>query len=130
MADDVQDMRYLWRLALQEDHMLEVVGEASDGHAALEAVRTLKPDVLVLDLAMPGLDGLQVLAAVRRQQLQTQVVVASAFSVSRFGPLVTELGAAGYFEKGGSAADLRAMVKAAWRGSAGSALRCRTRRCA
>jgi DNA-binding NarL/FixJ family response regulator len=69
--------------------------------------------VLVLDLAMPGMDGLQVLSSVRAQHPQTRVVVASALAAERFEALVTELGAAGYFEKGNSSADLRAMVKSA-----------------
>jgi DNA-binding NarL/FixJ family response regulator len=76
-------------------------------------VEALRPDVLLLDLAMPGVDGLQVLRSMRARHPQTRVVVASAFAAGRFEALVTELGAAAYFEKGNSGAELRAMVRTA-----------------
>jgi len=59
---------------------LELVGEADDGRVALEQIRSLAPAVALIDLKMPGLDGLQVLNAVHRDRLPTVVVVLSAHS--------------------------------------------------
>src|SRR3954468_2389302 len=56
----------------------EIVGEASDGHAALEAATVLKPDVVVLDLNLPGMDGLEVCRRIRQALPQTQVVMLTA----------------------------------------------------
>ena len=72
-------MRRLLRQAL-ETAGLTVVGEAADGDEALALCRRHRPEVLTLDLAMPGRDGIGVLSALRRTDLPTVVVVVSAFS--------------------------------------------------
>ncbi|MEA2154237.1 MAG: two-component system, chemotaxis family, protein-glutamate methylesterase/glutaminase, partial [Solirubrobacteraceae bacterium] len=79
VADDSGFMRRLLRQAL-ETAGLDVVGEAADGDEALVLCRSLRPDVLTLDLAMPGRDGIAVLAALRTTSLPTVVLVVSAFS--------------------------------------------------
>jgi two-component system, chemotaxis family, protein-glutamate methylesterase/glutaminase len=79
IADDSGFMRRLLRQAL-ETAGLEVVGEAADGDEALALCRRHRPDVLSLDLAMPGRDGIGVLVALRTMNLPTVVVVVSAFS--------------------------------------------------
>lgn len=113
IADDVEAIRFLWRTFLEEDHDVEVVGEAADGSAAIEGVKALKPDVLVLDLSMPGRDGLEVLCEIAETTPETGVVVASGFSSSRVAEVALGLGAAAYFEKGEAPEELRTMVKAA-----------------
>jgi len=79
IADDSGFMRRLLRQAL-ETAGVSVVGEAADGDEALALCRRHRPDVLTLDLAMPGRDGIGVLAALRTTDLTTVVVVVSAFS--------------------------------------------------
>ena len=79
IADDSGFMRKLLRQAL-ETAGLQVVGEAADGDEALALCHEHKPDVLSLDLAMPGRDGIGVLAALRDTNLPTVVLVVSAFS--------------------------------------------------
>ena len=79
VADDSGLMRRLLRQAL-ETAGLHVVGEAADGDEALALCRRHRPDVLTLDLAMPGRDGIGVLGALRTMDLPTVVVVVSAFS--------------------------------------------------
>jgi two-component system chemotaxis response regulator CheB len=79
VADDSGLMRRLLRQAL-ETAGLDVVGEAADGDEALALCRRHRPDVLTLDLAMPGRDGIGVLEALRTMDLPTVVVVVSAFS--------------------------------------------------
>lgn len=113
IADDVEAIRRLWTIYLEEDPAVEVVGEAADGDEVLAGVRATRPDVLVLDLSMPKRDGLEVIPVVRTTSPDTAIVVASSFSRARIAPLASELGAVAYFEKGGSPEEFRAIVKRA-----------------
>jgi two-component system chemotaxis response regulator CheB len=79
VADDSTFMRRLLAQALR-DAGFEVVGEASDGDEALALYRDLRPDAMTLDLAMPGMDGIGVLRALRGERSSLPVVVVSAFS--------------------------------------------------
>lgn len=79
VADDSRLMRRVLSQTLR-DSGYDVVGEAEDGDAALELCRAAQPDVMTLDLAMPGLDGMGVLRTLRRDGLDIPVVVVSAFS--------------------------------------------------
>lgn len=113
VVDDVAGMRVLWRAILEEHPDIIVVGEAADGEGALKGVRQLQPDVLLLDLSMPGRDGLEVIPAVPAASPRTAVVVASGFSASRMARTALELGAAAYFEKGAPSEQLVRVVLAA-----------------
>ncbi len=77
---------------IKERPDLELIAEAADGPDALEAIRELRPDVAVIDIKMPRLDGLRVAAAVARDKLPTKVVILSAFVES---PVVFKALAAG-----------------------------------
>ena len=110
IADDVEAMRVLWRQFLTEDSDVEVVGEAADGDEALAGVRETVPDVLLLDLSMPKLDGLEVIRALREELPQVAIVVASGFAAARLRPLALDLGAVAYFEKGSPPDLLREVV--------------------
>jgi DNA-binding NarL/FixJ family response regulator len=114
IADDIAALRALWRQFLGDDPDIEIVGEASDGAEAIDGVRKTRPDVLVLDLSMPRVDGLQVIRTLRAEQAETRIVVASGFASARLAPLALELGATSYFEKGGSAVALRHAVREAY----------------
>src|ERR1044071_1804801 len=78
VADDHPVFRDGVVLALKRRPEFEVVGDAHDGRTALEEIRALRPDVALLDVQMPGLDGHTVLRAVRRDDLPTAVVLLSA----------------------------------------------------
>ena len=85
--------------AVRERPTLRLVGEASDGREALARIRELAPDVAVLDLKLPELDGLQIVRALRRDGVPSRVLMLSAFTD---GPVVHELlsaGAAGFLPK-------------------------------
>ena len=79
VADDHPLFREAVVRAVKERPEFELVGEAVDGRAALDAIRELRPDVAVLDVKMPELDGLRVLNAVKRDGLVTRVVLLSAY---------------------------------------------------
>ena len=79
VADDHPLFREAVVRAVKERPEFELVGEAADGRLALEAIRELQPDVALLDVKMPELDGLRVLNAVRRDGLETRVILLSAY---------------------------------------------------
>ena len=79
LVDDHEDVRTLVRLRLALDGRIEVVGEAADGVTAIALVTAKQPDAVVLDLALPGLDGLRAIPALRRTAPGTRIVVLSAF---------------------------------------------------
>ena len=75
VCDDVPELRDLLRFELEEDGDVEVVAEADDGPGALRAIAECLPDVVLLDLSMPNLDGLEVLQRLRRDGPKVRVVV-------------------------------------------------------
>ena len=86
---------------LDREDDFTVVGEAGDGRAGVEAAAEHQPDVVLLDIAMPVLDGLQALPLIRKNCPATVVVVLSGFgSDSRAAQKALELGAHGFLNKG------------------------------
>jgi DNA-binding NarL/FixJ family response regulator len=83
VCDDAPDMRALLRDALDADPALEVVGEAGDGSDALRLAAALQPDVVLLDIGMPGPDAADVIAGVRRAAPGTAIVVLSGYGPER-----------------------------------------------
>jgi two-component system nitrate/nitrite response regulator NarL len=79
VADDHPLFREAVVRAVRERPDFELVGEAADGRQALDLIRELRPAVAVLDLKMPGLDGLKILNALQRDEVGTRVVLLSAF---------------------------------------------------
>ena len=78
---------------------LEVVGTAGDGVEALEAIRNLKPDVVSLDIRMPGMSGIDVLRAIRRDRLSCTPIVLSGMADKIFRKKCLQLGAKYVFDK-------------------------------
>lgn len=95
---------------------LELVGEASDGRAALEQIRELAPDVAVIDVRMPELDGSAVLVALREEGLATNVVFLSAFLDSRTVYDAVASGAKAYLSKEAGSDEIADAIAAAARG--------------
>lgn len=100
LCDDVAAMRLVVRTVLELEPGLLVVGEAGDGRTALDEVERLQPDVLVLDLSLPELDGLEVLEELGARSPGTRVVVFSGFSAEQLGAAALARGARRYLEKG------------------------------
>ena len=104
-------------VAIVEGHPeLELAGEADDGRAALELIGSLRPDVAVLDLRMPNLDGIGVLKAVVREKLPTRVVLLSAEVRGSLAHQAVAEGAAGYLSKQARAPEIGAAILAVARG--------------
>ena len=99
VADDHPIYREGIVRAINERPDLELVGEAADGGQALEQIKALTPEVAVLDIRMPGLDGTQVLAAMRRDGLETHVLFLSAFMEPELTYRTVANGARGYLSK-------------------------------
>ena len=100
IADDVQDLRSMLRLALELSGRFTVVAEAMNGTHAVDLAAMYKPDLALLDLSMPELDGLEALPRIREVSPETRVVVLSGFEEARMGPMALAQGAVAYLEKG------------------------------
>lgn len=100
IADDNDGVRVLLRALLELEADFVVAGEAADGHTALRLVETESPDLLILDLAMPGMDGLQVLERLGEVDGDTRVLVYSGFASSEAEQAARALGARDYVVKG------------------------------
>ena len=74
VVDDHEVVRQGLRFVLEQEPDVEVVGECADGHAAVAAIRAVEPDVVLLDLVMPGLDGLGVLRAIEDRPRRPAVI--------------------------------------------------------
>lgn len=99
VADDHPIYREGIVRAIGERPDLELVGEAADGRDALEQIQRLNPEVAVLDIRMPGLDGTQVLSAMRRDGVETEVLFISAFMEPELAYKTVAAGARGYLSK-------------------------------
>ncbi len=102
VADDHPIYREGIVRAIGERPDLELVGEAADGREALEQIQRLNPEVAVLDIRMPGLDGTQVLSAMRRDGVETEVLFISAFMEPELAYKTVAAGARGYLSKDSS----------------------------
>lgn len=100
LVDDASDYRFLLREVIDREEEFEVVGEASDGPAAVEVASALEPDVVLLDVALPGMDGLEALPAIQAAAPEAAVVMLSAFGADRLAAEAVSLGARAYLEKG------------------------------
>jgi DNA-binding NarL/FixJ family response regulator len=106
LADDHQVVRQGLKALLQAERDFSVIGEAADGLQAIEAVERLAPDVLVLDLMMPGLGGLDVARRVSRHDPKTRIVVLSMHASEAYVLEALRCGASAYVVKDASAANL------------------------
>ena len=116
VADDHPVVREGMLRALGERPALEVVGSAGDGREALKEIRRVKPDVALLDVKMPELDGIAVVRALTREELPTRVVFLSAYVDSAIAYRALAEGAVGFLSKEASPSAVCDAVVAAHRG--------------
>ena len=110
VVDDADDLRTLLRARMESRNGLQVVGEAADGLAAVELASELQPDLVILDLAMPRMDGLEALPLIRAAVPGVRVIVLSGFNQSTLAEKAMEAGADRYVVKGGSMRKLLDLV--------------------
>ena len=101
VADDQQDIRSAFRLIIDAQPDMRVVGEAATGPAALDTVRHLRPDVVLMDIRMPGMDGLEVTQAVVNdpRTADVKVIVVTTFDQDEYVVRAVSLGAYGFLLK-------------------------------
>ncbi len=112
IVDDTPDIRMLTRLALEMDNRVRVVGEAENGRAGIDVVERHQPDVVVLDMAMPVMDGLEALPHIKRACPTARVLVVSGFDDATVAKSAAEVGADGFLQKGAPPAVLLERVHA------------------
>ena len=113
LVDDEALVRAGLRMILETTDDLTVVGEADDGRAAIDAVQRHKPDVVLMDIRMPGLDGLAATLAIRDREEPPAIVVLTTFDTDDYVFRALEAGATGFLLKDTPPADLLRAVRLA-----------------
>ena len=113
MADDQPLVRAGFRMLLEVEDDIEVVGEADDGEAALQLISTLAPDVVLMDIRMPGVDGLEALRRMSGDDAMsaTKVLVLTTFELDEYVFAALRLGASGFLLKHTKPGDLVRAVR-------------------
>src|ERR1044071_5256060 len=113
LAEDHLMVREGFRSLLKHERDIEVVGEAETGRQAVQLTRKLRPEVVVMDIAMPLLNGLEATRQIRKDFPQTRVLILSAHSDDAYVEQMIELGASGFLLKQSSASSLAMAIRAA-----------------
>jgi DNA-binding NarL/FixJ family response regulator len=111
LADDHGVVRKGLRFLLESERDLEVVGESSDGRQAVQDAEMLKPDVIVMDIAMPRLNGIEATSQIVKRSPDSSVIVLSMYSDEEYLVRALTAGAKGYLLKDSAESDLVAAVR-------------------
>ena len=111
VCDDVPELRRLLREVLEEGGEMQVVGEAADGRESVEVIERLQPDVVILDLSMPQLDGLEAIPLIHQVAPATEICIFSGFEEGKVAEVALRLKASRYVRKGAPLEDLRNAVR-------------------
>lgn len=118
LADDHDILRQGLKMLLSLQQNIQVIGEARTGRQAVAMVQDLQPDVLVLDISMPDMDGLEVCQQIRSQQSATQVLMLTMHDSEEYFLQALRMGAAGYLVKKAAPTDLQTAIHAVAHGDA------------
>src|SRR6185369_4681233 len=117
LAEDHLMVREGFRSLLKHERDIEVVGEAETGRQAVAMVKKLRPAVVVMDIAMPLLNGLEATRRIRKDVPDTKVLILSAHSDDAYVEQVAELGAAGFLLKQSSSHNLATAIREVEKGN-------------
>lgn len=112
VADDHAIVREGICLVLKGYDDIEVIGEASDGAQAVEQVKSLKPDVVLMDISMPVMGGLDAIQAIKQDNAEVQILALTVHENPEYLRRVLALGAAGYILKGSTSGELISAIRA------------------
>ena len=118
LADDQELMRMGFRMVMETQSDLSVVGEAANGREAVEAVRRLEPDVVLMDVRMPELDGVQATRLIVESDSNARVVILTTFDLDEYVYAALRAGASGFLLKDTPPADLLSAIRAVASGDA------------
>ena len=118
LADDHTIVRQGFRALLEAEPDIAVVGEAETGRQAVQLAKKLRPDVVLMDIAMPLLNGLEATRQIIREVPSSKVLVLSSYSDDEYVHQLTEAGAAGYLLKGAAVTDLVKAIREVRKGRA------------
>jgi len=118
LVDDQTLLRMGFALVLEAEPDLEVVGEAADGDAAIRQVAALRPDVVLMDVRMPGTNGIDATAAIVRDHPRTRVLVLTTFDLDEYAFAALRAGASGFLLKDARPEDLVAAIRTVHGGDA------------
>jgi len=116
IAEDHPEMRVALRLLLKLSSEMELIWEGSNGQEAVDRVKELQPDVLVMDIRMPVLDGWKATRQILNLGLGTAVILISSYSGPEIARISAEIGAKGFVSKDDLAASLLPAIRAVYQG--------------
>ncbi|MFV1873158.1 MAG: UvrY/SirA/GacA family response regulator transcription factor [Oleiphilus sp.] len=116
VVDDHELIRAGIARMLLDDGQIDIVGEASSGEEALDLVRSTNPDVVLMDLRMPGIGGLEATRRIKRQRELVQIVVVTACIDDPYPTHVMDSGASAYISKNSHISEIIRAIKAVYRG--------------
>lgn len=123
LVDDQELIRVGFRMVLEAEPDIIVVGEAADGRAAIVQTAALEPDLVLMDIRMPGLDGIAATQAIVREHPQTKVLVLTTFDLDEYAFGAIRAGASGFLLKDAQRHEMISAVRAVHRGDAALAPR-------
>ncbi|MEN0023614.1 MAG: response regulator transcription factor [Microbacterium sp.] len=118
LVDDQELIRLGFRMVLEAEADMVVVGEAGDGHAAIAQTAALHPDLVLMDIRMPGLDGIAATEAIVREHPDSRVLVLTTFDLDEYAFGAIRAGASGFLLKDAHRQEMIAAVRAVHRGDA------------
>ena len=99
IVDDNAEFRFQLRRLLQEQKGIEVIDEAREGTEAIHKIKTLNPDLVLLDIRMPWMNGFEVIEILKKGKFKAQIIVISSYEYSEYRQRAEELGASAYVVK-------------------------------
>ena len=111
IVEDHEMVRAGLRAMISGDTDLEIVGEAEDGHKAMHCIDQMVPDLAIVDLSLPKMNGVDLIAEIKRRQPETKILVLSAHVTDAYVREAFQAGSDGYVSKADSSGELKLAIK-------------------